>query len=135
MPGERSIAPDQPVRKIPRSEWTRIAARHAAGEALASIARDYRCTPPAIRYIVRRGAESGSTPAATGLHRERSGRHEERTGRPLAARAEGTERLDSAEIQAETPNLWRPDLGSKPVDFDFRLCDVMTLEVSAFLVA
>jgi|SwirhisoilCB3_FD_contig_91_536500_length_881_multi_3_in_0_out_0_1 hypothetical protein len=40
--------------KIPHLEWEAIARRHAAGEALTSIARAYGCTAPAIRYIVRR---------------------------------------------------------------------------------
>lgn len=40
--------------KIPHSEWPEIAGRVAAGETLAAVARSYRCTAPAIRYIVRR---------------------------------------------------------------------------------
>jgi len=48
--------------KIPRREWTAIRERHAAGEALASIARDYDCTGPAIRYILSR--TKGDHPAA-----------------------------------------------------------------------
>lgn len=42
--------------KIPHQEWPAIRARHAGGESLASIARDYGCTGPAIRYIVNRPA-------------------------------------------------------------------------------
>lgn len=40
--------------KIAHSEWPKIAARVAMGESLAAVARSYRCTAPAIRYIVRR---------------------------------------------------------------------------------
>lgn len=40
--------------KIPHAEWSAIRTRHAAGESLASIARDYDCTGPAIRYIINR---------------------------------------------------------------------------------
>lgn len=40
--------------KIPVAERPRILARYAAGERLAQIARDYGCTPAAIRYIVNR---------------------------------------------------------------------------------
>ena len=40
--------------KIPHSEWSTIQARYSAGESFASIARDYGCTGPAIRYIVNR---------------------------------------------------------------------------------
>jgi len=48
--------------KIPHTEWPAIRERHAAGEALASIARDYGCTGPAIRYIL--GRTKGDHPAA-----------------------------------------------------------------------
>lgn len=40
--------------KIPHAEWPKIAQRFTAGESLTAIARDYQCTAPAIRYIVRR---------------------------------------------------------------------------------
>ncbi len=50
--------------KIPHTEWPAIRMRHAAGESLASIARDYGCTGPAIRYIVNRPVEAdGEAPA------------------------------------------------------------------------
>jgi hypothetical protein len=38
--------------KIARSEWRGILARHNSGETLASIAKSFGCTGPAIRYIV-----------------------------------------------------------------------------------
>jgi transposase-like protein len=44
--------------KIPIREWPSIAARHEQGESLASIARAYGCTAPAISYILRRLADS-----------------------------------------------------------------------------
>lgn len=58
---------DRPAqqRKIPRYEWPAIVERYGQGESLASIARAYSCTAPAIRYIVRREGGSGSQ-AATG---------------------------------------------------------------------
>jgi len=40
--------------KIPQGEWSAIAARYAQGESISSIARTYRCTPPAIHYILKR---------------------------------------------------------------------------------
>jgi transposase-like protein len=40
--------------KIPQKDWPSIIARHEAGETLASIARTYDCSPPAISYIVSR---------------------------------------------------------------------------------
>jgi hypothetical protein len=40
--------------KIPREDWREIAGRAAQGEALASIARTYGCTAPAIKYVLNR---------------------------------------------------------------------------------
>jgi hypothetical protein len=40
--------------KIPITERPRILAKYAAGEKVAHIARDYGCTPAAIRYILNR---------------------------------------------------------------------------------
>ncbi len=40
--------------KIRHEEWPKIAARYQSGESLTDIARSYRCTAPAIRYIVKR---------------------------------------------------------------------------------
>jgi hypothetical protein len=59
--------------KIPQQDWPSIIARYEAGETLASIARTYDCSPPAISYIVSRtkarsaAAEAvvHSTPATT----------------------------------------------------------------------
>src|ERR1700731_2643328 len=43
--------------KIPQSDWPLIMSRYEAGETLASIARTYDCSPPAISYIVSRSRE------------------------------------------------------------------------------
>jgi hypothetical protein len=40
--------------KIPHSEWPKILARYSGGETIAKIGRDYGCTAPAIRYIIKR---------------------------------------------------------------------------------
>jgi hypothetical protein len=40
--------------KIPQHDWPSIIKRYEAGETLASIARTYDCSPPAISYIVSR---------------------------------------------------------------------------------
>jgi hypothetical protein len=61
--------------KIPHSEWPEIQVRYGKGESLASIARDYRCTAPAIRYIVKRrlalgDGEGDRRPSASGAPRE-----------------------------------------------------------------
>jgi hypothetical protein len=40
--------------KIPQADWPSIMVRYEAGETLASIAKTYDCSPPAISYIVSR---------------------------------------------------------------------------------
>jgi hypothetical protein len=40
--------------KISRKEWPRILSKYAGGETIAQIGRDYACTAPAIRYIIKR---------------------------------------------------------------------------------
>jgi len=40
--------------KIPQQDWPAIIKRYESGETLASIARTYDCSPPAISYIVSR---------------------------------------------------------------------------------
>ena len=45
--------------KIPQSDWPLIMARYEAGETLASIARTYDCSPPAISYVVSRSRARG----------------------------------------------------------------------------
>jgi hypothetical protein len=61
--------------KIPQSDWPLIMARYEAGETLASIARTYDCSPPAISYVVSRsrarqpGVEAPPTaPSTTVAH-------------------------------------------------------------------
>jgi hypothetical protein len=48
--------------KIPHGEWPQILAKYAGGETIAQIGREYGCTAPAIRYIIRRSGrlEGGS---------------------------------------------------------------------------
>jgi hypothetical protein len=48
--------------KIPQQDWPSIIARYEAGETLASIARTYDCSPPAISYIVSRTRARGAMP-------------------------------------------------------------------------
>jgi hypothetical protein len=47
--------------KIPQHDWPSIIKRYEAGETLASIARTYDCSPPAISYIVSRNRAREST--------------------------------------------------------------------------
>ncbi len=59
--------------KIPQSDWPSIMVRYESGETLASIARTYDCSPPAISYVVSRsrardngdGQASGPAPNGT----------------------------------------------------------------------
>ena len=53
--------------KIPQSDWPSIMARYDAGETLASIARTYDCSPPAISYVVSRSRtrQSAAPPPGT----------------------------------------------------------------------
>src|SRR5205085_3982588 len=55
--------------KIPQSDWPLIMARYDAGETLASIARTYDCSPPAISYVVSRSRarHAGGAPPQTPL--------------------------------------------------------------------
>jgi hypothetical protein len=47
--------------KIPQHDWPSIIKRYEAGETLASIARTYDCSPPAISYIVSRSRAREAT--------------------------------------------------------------------------
>lgn len=49
--------------KIPQGDWPSIIARYEAGETLASIARTYDCSPPAISYILSRSRARASVAA------------------------------------------------------------------------
>ncbi|HEY3910422.1 MAG TPA: hypothetical protein VGM07_11070 [Stellaceae bacterium] len=50
--------------KIPQQDWPSIITRYEAGETLASIARTYDCSPPAISYIVSRTRARGAASEA-----------------------------------------------------------------------
>jgi len=52
--------------KIPQQDWPSIIARYEAGETLASIARTYDCSPPAISYIVSRTRARSAAAEAAG---------------------------------------------------------------------
>jgi hypothetical protein len=47
--------------KIPQQDWPSIIKRYESGETLASIARTYNCSPPAISYILSRSRAVDST--------------------------------------------------------------------------
>src|SRR5262249_10485977 len=52
--------------KIPPQDWPSIISRYESGETLASIARTYDCSPPAISYIVSR-SRARNAAAAPGV--------------------------------------------------------------------
>jgi hypothetical protein len=43
--------------KISHTEWPKILAKYNGGETIAQIGRDYGCTAPAIRYIIKRSGK------------------------------------------------------------------------------
>jgi Meckel syndrome type 1 protein len=51
--------------KIPQTDWPLIMVRYESGETLASIARTYDCSPPAISYIVSRNREQPASEVST----------------------------------------------------------------------
>ena len=51
--------------KIPQQDWPSIIKRYEAGETLASIARTYDCSPPAISYILGRSRARDATGEGT----------------------------------------------------------------------
>src|SRR5947209_3305012 len=51
--------------KIPQQDWPSIIKRYEAGETLASIARTYDCSPPAISYILSRSRARDATAGST----------------------------------------------------------------------
>ncbi len=53
--------------KIPPQDWPSIISRYQAGETLASIARTYDCSPPAISYIVSRSRARSAAAGAPGV--------------------------------------------------------------------
>jgi transposase-like protein len=104
-------------RKIAREHWAGIAARHADGESMASIARAYQCTAPAIRYIVRQRGQS--------QHAQLAPDGEEHA--PLAAQPEpGKVARSRAVAGAPVPQM---------PQFDPGLREAITLEIARFLVA
>src|ERR1700685_4176405 len=87
--------------KIPQSDWPLIMTRYEAGETLASIARTYDCSPPAISYIVSRSRDRQAIadPAAPPAEPQLVKVHAE----PVAATAEPELALASAEPSPAAP--------------------------------
>jgi len=110
--------------KIPHSEWPEIRTRYGNGESLASIARDYRCTAPAIRYIVKRRLSSGdgegekAQPASSAPHEAHAHAGPEPAGRKSVPARPGPARPE-------------PRLSGITLEVQKRV----TTEISFFLVA
>jgi hypothetical protein len=120
-------------RKIARTEWPAIAARRAAGESFASIGRRYHCSAPAIRYIVR---QETAAVAHEGYKNEPNA--PPRSGRTSLREAGGIGRSGaepSAASRAYDKAVASSPRAAAEAGFDFGLREVMTVEVSAFLVA
>src|SRR6266704_2004534 len=58
--------------KIAHGEWPQILAKYAEGETIAQIGRDYGCTAPAIRYIIRRSGRLKGESGREGLRQRAS---------------------------------------------------------------
>jgi transposase-like protein len=96
--------------KIPSAEWPAIAKRHRQGETLASIARAYGCTAPAIAYIVKR-----------------SGNGEAREPAPSEARTNGAKAPRTAEggLDYELRERVNSDVAAFLVAFE-AACEALT---------
>jgi hypothetical protein len=117
-------------RKIPRTEWDVIAARYDAGESLAKIGRDYKCTAPAIRYILyQRVRAAGLEDVAPGPSRREDNTIEKSLAQETSAESRPTEPLASETNPVAAAN------GLDTSGFDAALRDRVTVEVSVFLVA
>lgn len=100
--------------KIPRGEWPAIIARSSEGESLASIARHYNCTAPAIRYIVKRGASPNQ-------------KQDGRRNAVVGARQPGEGERRAA------PKLGAVGRASRP-SLDADIYDRVTSDIASFLV-
>ncbi len=120
--------------KIPHSEWPAIRTRYDAGESLASIARDYACTGPAIRYIVNR-PQAGGTPAERDEGGEPSRQAAPDNFVPEMSRRSSSDRLDAMGID---PDLrWRvsSEIASFLAVFDTFLTDASSESYEQLLTA
>ncbi len=98
--------------KIPQKDWPSIISRYEAGETLASIARTYDCSPPAISYIVSRNRARNS--AADGAEAEPAGPQLIKIQpAPQPAPTDGAAAAGNEESPAasQTPELLRERLG------------------------
>jgi hypothetical protein len=113
--------------KIPRSEWSTILAKYSGGETIAQIGRDYGCTGPAIRYIIKRNGmlkdQSGGARAAALGGRVR-------TSSPESARDPGVRRPVASAPLAATLSERPGNIALEP-----ELRQRVSGDVASFLVA
>lgn len=111
--------------KIARQEWSKILARYNTGETIARISRDYGCTAPAIRYIIKR----------TGSLNERVGASPPETAAGTEKRR--TSQIRPAPVAADQPTSRMPTSvpleRSRAVGIELR--NRVTADVAGFLVA
>lgn len=117
--------------KIAHGEWQKIVARYESGDTITQIGRDYGCTAPAIRYIVRKSGKL-------------------RDAAPSGSRAPMPHRVPPrSELPAPRAGRSRDDRGDRPQSvewqvpprtadrglFGLELRKRVTGDVAAFLVA
>jgi hypothetical protein len=108
--------------KIPHGEWPQILAKYAGGETIAQIGRDYGCTAPAIRYIIRRSGRLKGESGREGL-------------RPRASSSGAPDRRDGR-LSAALPHLATPpDHGTSASLLGTPLLTRVTGDVVSFLAA
>jgi hypothetical protein len=132
MPTKRSKG------KIPRSEWSVIVGRRAAGESLARIARDYDCSAPAIRYIVEQWKVRSAMPRAPDGARESGGAPDNAPARrPMEEEAPPAGELGSAALATVSGMRERvsSDIASFLVVFDSALISSSPENVARLLAA
>jgi hypothetical protein len=131
--------------KIAHAEWPAIITRYESGESLASIARGYGCTAPAIRYIVNRETRAATmtTPsmavdgdrrddaAASGPGRPSNPESSSNPERASSPERSSVERLSNA-AGPKGPELPAPTTSS-PIDRELR--ERVNSDIAVFLVA
>lgn len=94
--------------KIPQRDWPTIIKRYEAGETLASIARTYDCSPPAISYIISRSRtrDSAEGPEPTEL--------EARDARLIKGQANDRPMAEAADPKSEINEVAAPIPAAQP---------------------
>lgn len=108
--------------KIPQSDWPLIMARYEAGETLASIARTYDCSPPAISYVVSRSRArqpAAPSPASINAAERTLVKADTAAGALRPQSAGAADRRNAAEPRrAPEPQRETPPVRSEPAGAD-----------------